>query len=69
VETGFFYWNNAKWNMLSVEGSQITPVIPGGNGGNSWNDSATNSGTNAGANTNLASGTNTYDDLVFKVIL
>ncbi|PTT78208.1 MULTISPECIES: hypothetical protein [unclassified Chryseobacterium] len=67
VETGFFYWNNAKWNMLSVEGNQINPVIPGGNGGNGWNDSATNSGTNAGANTNLALGTNTYDDLIFKV--
>lgn len=67
VETGFFYWNNAKWNMLSVEGNQINPVIPGGNGGNGWNDSATNIGTNAGANTNLALGTNTYDDLIFKV--
>lgn len=67
VETGFFYWNNAKWNMLSVEGNQINPVIPGGNGGNGWNDSATNGGTNAGANTNLALGTNTYDDLIFKV--
>jgi hypothetical protein len=67
VETGFFYWNNAKWNMLSVEGNQINPVIPGGNGGNGWNDSATNSGTNAGAHTNLALGTNTYDDLIFKV--
>lgn len=68
VETGFFYWNNAKWNMLSVEGSQVTPVVPGGGGTTSdWNDSATNSGTNAGANTALALGTNTYDDLIFKV--
>lgn len=65
LETGFFYWNNAKWNMLSIAGSQINPIIPGG--GDGWNDTATNSGNNGGSNTNLALGTNTYDDLVFKV--
>ncbi|SIP86714.1 Head domain of trimeric autotransporter adhesin [Chryseobacterium sp. RU37D] len=59
-ETGFYYWNNLKWNMLS-----ITSQINGSTSG--WNLSGTNSGTYAGANTTLALGTNTLDDLVFKV--
>ena len=62
TDTGFYYWNNMKWNMLSVTG---TNGISGSTTG--WNTTGTNSGTYAGANTALALGTNTLDDLVFKV--
>lgn len=63
TDTGLYYWNNLKWNMLSVTG------VSGINGGSTtgWNTTGTNSGTYAGANTSLALGTNTLDDLVFKV--
>lgn len=68
ADTGFYYWSKSKWNMLSINA---------GNGGNGtsggvtplavWNNSATNSGNSGGVNTNLSLGTNTSDDLVFKV--
>ncbi|MDQ0781526.1 hypothetical protein QF044_001380 [Chryseobacterium sp. W4I1] len=66
TEAGFYYWNKSKWNMLSTSNGYS------GNGGgintmSAWNNSATNSGNSAGANTNLSLGTNTSDDLVFKV--
>lgn len=69
AETGFYYWNKGKWNMLSAN---TTGSGNGTNGGNVtplavWNNSATNSGNSGGANTNLSLGTNTSDDLVFKV--
>lgn len=69
AEAGFYYWSKAKWNMLSVNtgnsgngtnGGGVTPL-------SAWNNSATNSGNSGGANTNLSLGTNTSDDLVFKV--
>lgn len=62
-EVGFYYWNNSKWNMVSVNS---TNNINGGTA-SLWNNSATNSGNYGGANTNLSLGTNTSDDLVFKV--
>lgn len=66
TEAGFYYWNKSRWNMLS------TSTGTGTNGGgaapiSAWNSSATNSGNSGGANTNLSLGTNTSDDLIFKV--
>ncbi|GEN70913.1 hypothetical protein [Chryseobacterium lathyri] len=69
TETGFYYWNKGKWNMLAT----FAGTNGNGAGGGSvapfsaWNSSATNSGNSAGANTNLSLGTNTSDDLIFKV--
>jgi hypothetical protein len=66
AETGFYYWNNLRWNMLSVV--SVNGISGGGSPANTgWNSTGTNSGTYAGANTTLALGTNTLDDLVFKV--
>lgn len=65
TDTGFYYWNSQKWNRISTSTAASTVVT--GNSGNSWNNSATNGGNNTGGNTNLSLGTNTYDDLVFKV--
>ncbi|STC99676.1 hypothetical protein [Chryseobacterium carnipullorum] len=68
AETGFYYWSKSKWNMISTTASNSGN---GTNGGVSpmsvWNSSATNSGNSGGVNTNLSLGTNTSDDLVFKV--
>ncbi|KMQ61443.1 hypothetical protein ACM46_15595 [Chryseobacterium angstadtii] len=63
--SGIYYWSDSKWNMLSTgtgNGSNggVTPLA-------AWNNTAMNSGNSGGANTNLALGTNTTDDLVFKV--
>lgn len=65
TDTGFYYWNNLKWNMLSITSTNSGNGINGSSSG--WNTTGTNSGTYAGANTTLALGTNTLDDLVFKV--
>lgn len=69
TEAGIYYWSKSRWNMLSTGAGNGTS---GGSGGNiapfsGWNTSATNSGSYGGANTNLSLGTNTMDDLVFKV--
>jgi hypothetical protein len=66
TDAGIYYWSKSRWNMLS------TGTNNGTNGGNiapfsGWNTSATNSGNYGGVNTNLSLGTNTLDDLVFKV--
>ncbi|MDH6253554.1 hypothetical protein M2347_003281 [Chryseobacterium sp. H1D6B] len=69
IQTGYYYWSSAKWNLISV--SSAGSGSGGGNGTNgnatNWNNSGTNSGNFAGANTNLSLGTNTSDDLVLKV--
>ncbi len=65
ADTGLYYWNNQKWNKISIAGTPGT--IASGISGNAWNNSATNGGNNAGGNTHLSLGTNTYDDLIFKV--
>lgn len=61
IDTGFYYWNNSKWNMLLTGSGNTTSGVA------NWNNSATNSGNYGGSNTNLSLGTNTSDDLVFKV--
>lgn len=66
TETGFYYWNNSKWNMISVVSANGINN-GGGSAVSTWNSSGTNSGNYGGANTNLSLGTNTSDDLVFKV--
>lgn len=66
AEIGFYYWNNLKWNMLSVTGGNGTNA-GGGSTTTNWNNTGTNSGNYGGSNTNLSLGTNTLDDLVFKV--
>lgn len=65
ADTGFYYWNNQRWNKISIA-TTAGSVAPASSG-NSWNNSATNGGNNTGGNTNLSLGTNTYDDLIFKV--
>ncbi|GEN74427.1 hypothetical protein [Chryseobacterium hagamense] len=65
ADTGLYYWNNQKWNKISSAASQ--GAVASGSSGNAWNNSATNSGNNTGSGTNLSLGTNTYDDLIFKV--
>ncbi len=65
ADTGLYYWNNQKWNKISIAATANT--VASGSLGNSWNNSATNGGNNTGGNTNLSLGTNTYDDLIFKV--
>ncbi|WP_312398297.1 hypothetical protein [Chryseobacterium sp.] len=69
TQTGFYYWSQAKWNMLSVNTGGSGNGINGGGTGSStgWNTTGTNSGTYAAENTALSLGTNTLDDLVFKV--
>jgi len=66
TESGLYYWNNQKWNMLSTTGGNGTNSS-GGSIANTWNNSGTNSGNFHGSDTNLSLGTNTSDDLVFKV--
>ena len=63
--TGFYYWNNLKWNMISTGSGIISPVTS--NSSANWNNSGTNAGNYGGSGTNLSLGTNTADDLVFKV--
>ncbi len=65
ADTGLYYWNNQKWNRISIAGTPAT--IVSASSGNAWNNSATNGGNNTGSGTNLSLGTNTYDDLIFKV--
>lgn len=65
ADTGLYYWNSQKWNKISVANTSNT--IFSSSSGNAWNNSATNSGNNTGGNTHLSLGTNTYDDLIFKV--
>jgi len=65
ADTGLYYWNNQKWNKIST--TTNTSTVATGTSGNAWNNSATNGGNNTGGNTNLSLGTNTYDDLIFKV--
>ncbi len=65
ADTGFYYWSKSRWNMISANAGNgtsggVTPLSV-------WNNSATNSGNSGGVNTNLSLGTNTSDDLVFKV--
>ncbi|WP_449398278.1 hypothetical protein [Chryseobacterium wanjuense] len=67
VEAGFYYWNNLKWNLLSTATSGNGISGGGSNTTTNWNNSGTNSGNYGGSNTNLSLGTNTSDDLVFKV--
>lgn len=70
AEKGFYYWNASKWNMLSTTSGNNGNGSNGGGGitpMSAWNNSASNSGNSGGANTNLSLGTNTSDDLVFKV--
>ncbi|PTT33448.1 hypothetical protein DBR28_14715 [Chryseobacterium sp. HMWF028] len=63
TEIGFYYWFESKWNKILANGGNTTKVEDGTN----WNLSATNVGNYGGANTTLALGTKTYDDLIFKV--
>lgn len=65
ADKGFYYWNNAKWNMLSAASGMTT--TSGVSSSDAWNSTGSNSGNNAGSNTSLSLGTNTHDDLVFKV--
>ncbi|MCT2409408.1 hypothetical protein NZD88_17800 [Chryseobacterium antibioticum] len=69
AETGFYFWSKSKWNMLSTTAANSGNGTNGGNVSpmSVWNNSATNSGNSGGVNTNLSLGTNTSDDLVFKV--
>jgi hypothetical protein len=67
ADTGLYYWNNLKWNMVSVGSTGVSLNGGGSNPATNWNNSATNSGNFGGSNTNLSLGTNTSDDLVFKV--
>ncbi|WP_326983658.1 hypothetical protein VUJ46_03675 [Chryseobacterium sp. MYb264] len=68
TQTGFYYWSQAKWNMLSVNtGGSGNGINNGGSGGSGWSTAGNNSGSYAGENTTLSLGTNTLDDLVFKV--
>ncbi len=69
AETGFYYWNNLKWNLISVTGATSGNGVNSGSGTASatWNNMGTNSGNYGGADTNLSLGTCTHDDLVFKV--
>ena len=62
-ETGFYYWNESKWNKQSTtSGNGIN-----NGGGTGWNTTGNNVGNYSGGNTALSLGTSTMDDLVFKV--
>ncbi|AZA76310.1 hypothetical protein EG347_01585 [Chryseobacterium sp. G0186] len=63
-EAGFYYWFEAKWNKISTSTGQT--INKDGDGTN-WNTTGTNVGNYSGANTALALGTKTMDDLIFKV--
>ncbi|MDV7695689.1 hypothetical protein N6B72_02035 [Chryseobacterium soli] len=65
-ETGFYYWNESKWNKLSTTSTNTGNGINSG-GGTGWNTTGSNAGNYSGANTGLSLGTSTLDDLVFKV--
>ncbi|KFF23605.1 hypothetical protein [Chryseobacterium vrystaatense] len=67
MEPGFYYWSKSKWNMLSTNSGNGNGTTGGVSPLAVWNNSATNSGNSGGVNTNLSLGTNTSDDLVFKV--
>ena len=58
---GFYYWNSNKWNLLSTGNSGS------GSSEYNWSSNGDNAGSNLGPQTNLAVGTSTFDDLVFKV--
>lgn len=62
-EAGFYYWFESKWNNILINIGGTTKV----DNGTSWDLTGTNVGNFGGANTNLALGTKTYDDLIFKV--
>ncbi|RQO40274.1 hypothetical protein DBR39_04820 [Chryseobacterium sp. KBW03] len=63
LEIGFYYWFESKWNKILANGGTPTKIEDGTN----WNLTGTNVGNYGGANTTLALGTKTYDDLIFKV--
>lgn len=63
IEIGFYYWFESKWNKILANGGTPTKIEDG----NNWNLTGTNVGNYGGANTTLALGTKTYDDLIFKV--
>ncbi|MGU3374931.1 hypothetical protein [Chryseobacterium sp. M5A1_1a] len=63
-EAGFYYWFEAKWNKLS---NNTGKTINTNDNGTGWNTMGTNSGNYSGTNTTLSLGTNTMDDLIFKV--
>lgn len=60
---GMYYWHESKWNMLNTGSSGGAPSTPS----TGWNTTGTNAGNYSGASTSLSLGTNTYDDLIFKV--
>ena len=62
-EIGFYYWFESKWNKILANAGDPTKI----DNGTSWNLTGTNAGNYGGANTTLALGTKTYDDLIFKV--
>ncbi|PWN62900.1 hypothetical protein [Chryseobacterium viscerum] len=62
-DVGFYYWFESKWNKILTNGGDPTKI----DNGTSWNLTGTNAGNYGGANTTLALGTKTYDDLIFKV--
>jgi len=66
AETGFYYWNEAKWNKLSTGSANTGNGINNG-GGTGWSTSGNNVGNYSGASTGLSLGTSTLDDLIFKV--
>ncbi|MBD8081705.1 hypothetical protein [Chryseobacterium caseinilyticum] len=59
---GLYYWDNAKWNILSTG---LTTTGIGTTSG--WNTTGNNSGSSSGAGTAMSLGTSTFDDLIFKV--
>ncbi len=63
TDIGFYYWFESKWNKISANGGNTTKTEDGAN----WNLTGTNVGNYGAANTTLALGTKTYDDLIFKV--
>lgn len=63
-DAGFYYWFEAKWNKLSNNTGKNINTNDNGTG---WNTMGTNSGNYSGTNTTLSLGTNTMDDLIFKV--
>jgi len=68
AETGYYYWNQSKWNQLSVSnGGNGINTGSGAGTSTGWNTTGTNSGNYSAENTALSLGTNTLDDLVLKV--
>lgn len=62
-DIGFYYWFESKWNKILANGGNTTKTEDG----SYWNLTGTNAGNYGAANTTLALGTKTYDDLIFKV--